>query len=332
VADAVASAAQRAPRARLALALFGRLAFFAAAVTGAVFILQALLWSAPGDPIDMLPLFGQDLEELRPVLQAEWGLDDPPHQRIWIFISSALQGDLGESLVIHKGAPVWDLTGAAWGRSLRVLLPALAISLSAALALAWLTAGRRSFFIRPAIQITSILPIFLFVCFLVLWDEYTWSMISERQVTRPEWFPLADKATPFRHWLAILVLGLGSNGLTEMHAALENSLVRIRDSGYVLAARARGAAVWPHILRNLLPELISLAASRVVMLIGGLVILEKIFNMNGAGALIWRACLQRDYPLALGLVLGAALIVSAARLAADTLRLLWDPRAKETRA
>ena len=329
MADAVAPAAHRTPRARLAFALSGRLGFFAVAVVGAVFILQTLLWSAPGDPIDMLPLFGQDLEDLRPVLQAEWGLDLPPHERLWAFITRALQGDLGESLVIRKGSPVWDLTWTAWGRSLRVLLPALAISLSGALGLAWLTAGRRSLFIRPAIQITSILPIFLFVCFLVLWDEYTWTMISERKVTRPEWFPLADKASPLRYWLAILVLGLGSNCLTEMHASLENSLVRIRDSGYVLAARARGAAAWPHVLRNLLPELVSLAASRVVMLIGGLVILEKIFNMNGAGALIWRACLQRDYPLALGLVLGAALIVSAARLAADTLRLVWDPRAKE---
>ncbi len=185
----------------------------------------------------MLPLFGADLEELRPVLEAEWGLNLPAHERLFLFISRALQGDLGESLVVRKGVPVWGLTWSAWSRSLHLLLPALMVSLSTALALAWFTAGRRSFILRPLIQVTSILPIFLFVCFLVLWDEYTWTLISERRIKRPEWFPLADKDTSLRTWLAILVLGLGSNCLTELHASIEDCLVRIRDSGYVLAAR-----------------------------------------------------------------------------------------------
>ena len=87
--------------------------------------------------------------------------------------------------------------------------------------------------------------------------------------------------------------------------------------------------MWPHVLRNLMPELVHLAASRIVLLIGGLVILERIFNLNGAGTLIWRACVERDYPLALGLVLGAAVLVCLARLLADIFRLIWDPRLKE---
>jgi peptide/nickel transport system permease protein len=326
VADAVAQAP---PYWRLGIALLARAAAFMAAVLGAVFFLQVLLWSAPGDPIDMLPIHGQDLEELRPELEKAWGLDLPAHERLLLFATRAMEGDLGESLVLRKGVPVMDLTLEAWGRSLKILMPALAVSVSLSLLLAWFTAGRRSYLVRPLIQVASILPIFLFVCFLVLWDEYTWSLIEQGRILRPEWFPLVDKESDLRTALAILVLGLGSNCLTEFHAATENSLVRIRDSGFVLAARARGASVWPHVLRNLMPELVHLAASRIVLLIGGLVILERIFNLNGAGTLIWRACVERDYPLALGLVLGAAVLVCLARLLADIFRLIWDPRLKE---
>ena len=72
-----------------------------------------------------------------------------------------------------------------------------------------------------------------------------------------------------------------------------------------------------------------MAASRVVMLAGGLVILERVFSLNGAGAMIWRACMERDYPLAIGLVLGAAILVGLSRLLSDVFRILWDPRVKE---
>ena len=168
----------------------------------------------------------------------------------------------------------------------------------------------------------------MFICLIIQWDDYVWSLIQQDKIDRPSWFPLLIQESPFRNAVAVAILAVGSNCLAEVHSTLENAILRVRDSGFVTAARARGERVWPHVLRNILPEIVHLGASRVVLMTGGLVILEHIFNMNGAGAKIWTSCVRRDYALALGLVLGAALLVCSCRLAADVFRLLWDPRAK----
>jgi len=72
--------------------------------------------------------------------------------------------------------------------------------------------------------------------------------------------------------------------------------------------------------------LATLAAGRVGFLVGGLVVVEKVLLLNGAGALMWDACLKRDYPLAMGLAIAAAAIVAVANLVADLVRFSVDPR------
>ncbi|RME21437.1 MAG: ABC transporter permease, partial [Deltaproteobacteria bacterium] len=61
-------------------------------------------------------------------------------------------------------------------------------------------------------------------------------------------------------------------------------------------------------------------------LVGGLIVIEKVLLLNGAGALLWDACLKRDHPLAMGLALAAAFAVAASRLGVDLGRILLDPR------
>ena len=101
---------------------------------------------------------------------------------------------------------------------------------------------------------------------------------------------------------------------------------RIQESPWLEAARTRGTPLYPHILGNLLAPLLVSLASQVAYLTGGLVIVEKVLLLNGAGALMWEAALQRDYPLSMGLALLAAVAVCGARLLADVARMMIDPR------
>ena len=78
MADPVRGVQLATPLQRLFIALTGRILAFAGAIVGTIFLLQFLLWSAPGDPIDMLPLYGSELERIRPELERLWGLDLPP--------------------------------------------------------------------------------------------------------------------------------------------------------------------------------------------------------------------------------------------------------------
>ena len=297
---------------------------FSATLIGAACLIQVLLAAAPGDPIDLLP----NAAELRPVLAAEWGLDQPLGTRIWLGVARLLRGDLGVSLSVRPGVPVAELVGAAALRSMQLLVPALLGAMGAALLLAWWTAGRRSA-VRQVVQLISVAPVFLLAYLSVMaFNEAAWHLMAAGRIARPGWFALPDQASLLRGALAATVLGLGSGSLAELHAACEDELVRLRSSDFVEAAVARGASTTPHLLWNLVGPLTHLASRRATFLVGGLVIVEKVLLLQGAGALFWDASLGRDYPLAAGLGLAAALVVCTVNLGGDALRLIIDPRAR----
>lgn len=310
---------------RLLRAGLGRAGWFIATLVGAAVLIQVLLHLAPGDPVDLVP----NGEEIRAELEAEWGLDQPLPARLGRSLGRAAVGDLGQSLTVQPGRPVAELVWTAGKRSLGLLLPALVLGLGLGLAAAWRTAGRPSLG-RHVLVIASVPPAFLAAHLLVLGiNEATFSLIQEGTIQRPDWFALPDQASALRTGLAIAVLAVASSSLSELHSAFENAIVRIRDSGYVEAARARGARTWPHVISNLVPAITGTASSRVAFLLGGLVIVEKVLMLNGAGALTWEACLRRDYPLALGLTLAAAAAVASTRLLADLVRIWLDPQSRD---
>ncbi len=299
-----------------------RAAWFAATLLGAVFFVQFLLWAAPGDPVDLVP----NGEEIRPLLEAEWGLDRPLPVRFLASVGRALHGDLGSSLTVRPGAPVAELVARAAGASAHLLLPALLVTVLAGTALAWFTAGRGAW-ARRVVQAVSVAPVFLLAYLLIVGiNETTFALIEAGRIARPGWFALPDQPSALRTALGILVLAVGSGSLGEVHAGIEDELVRIRDAPFVEAVIARGGRPGWHVLVNLLPPLAALAANRVAFLMGGLVVIEKVLMLNGGGALLWEACLRRDYPLATGLVLAMALVVAAARLLGDLARIAIDPR------
>ncbi len=308
------------------LALLGalgrRVGAFVLTLLGAALLAQVLLWSAPGDAADLLA--GDP--ELRAALVLDMGLDRPPHEAWWAFVTHAVQGDLGRSLTYRPGMSVSELVRPAALRSLLLVVGALVVSLSLGAGLAYLTAGRRSPG-RRLLQALSIAPVFLMAWMVVVGlNEWAFELIQSGAIERPSWFALPDQDSLLKWALAVTVLAVGSSAVTEVHSACEDELKHIRVSGYVDAARARGARLWPHVLWNLVPPLTIIASSRAAFFVGGLVVVEKVLHLNGVGAMLWQACRLRDVPLALGITFVAAAVVCGARLLADVIRVTVDPR------
>lgn len=173
----------------------------------------------------------------------------------------------------------------------------------------------------------SVAPIFLVAHLLVSGiNEATFAAIGAGWIDRPSWFALPDQPSAMRSALAIAVLAVASGGLTELHLELEGAIDRVRGSGFVDATRARGLPVWPHVGRNLVAPVATAVAGRVAFFVGGLVILERVLLLNGAGAALWQAALLRDHPVAVGVAVLAAAVVAGARLLADLVRIAIDPR------
>ncbi|MBX2796146.1 MAG: ABC transporter permease [Myxococcales bacterium] len=298
---------------------------------GAIALLLALLVTAPGDPIDLIP----NGEELREQLEADWGLDRPVPARFALYLKRMATLDLGTSIAYRPGQPVVEvIRGPALGTMARVL-GALTLAMVWGTALAWASSGaldrRLSATARRAVQAMSILPVFLIAHGTVtMLNEATYSMMEAGTIDRPSWFALPDEPSTLRSTLAIVALAVGSGALMEVHAQIEEAIRRIRSSPYVEAARARGAPIWPHIVRNLVPPFAATFAERAAFIAGSVVIIEKVLLLNGLGSVLWESALQRDYDLALAIALIAAAFVSAVALSADVVRLVADPRLRAT--
>lgn len=299
-----------------------RLGAFVATLLGVLVLVEGLLALAPGDAIDLLP----NGDQVRPVLESEWGLNLPFYQRIWVQVGRILHGDLGTSLSYRPGAAVVQLVTAAGLQSLELLIPAVLLAVATGLGLAVFTAHRSGRW-GAAVRVFSVVPAFLAAFFLVNGiNAVTWAAIQRGWINRPEWFALPEGEGVVRWGLAVVILAYASGTLTEVHGACEGELRALLTSPFVLAERARGGEVVPVLARNLLPALASVLAGRTAALVGGLVVIEKLLLVNGAGAMLWEACKRRDFPVAVGVALGAAAVVCGVRLGTDLLRVGVDPR------
>ena len=299
------------------------LASFGATLAGALFFVSALLYFSPGTAADVI---AQDAA-LREALIEEWGLNDSLFQQYGAYISRAFTGDFGVSLTYRPGTPVAEIMASKAAETLTLVLTALFLSLLVGTAMAFWSAGRTRTLSRASLRLLSVPPVFLIAYLsMILLDSWAYSATVEAGEPPPGWFPLLMEDSSLKFWLAVGALALGSSALTEIHGAAEREIRRIRSSGYVDAARARGAPIWPHTLSTLLPALTTLVSSRAAFFLGGAIIVEKVFGLHGLGDVLWEACRKRDFPLVLGITLLSAAFVCGARLLADWLRMAMDPR------
>lgn len=311
--------------AAVAVAVATRVLGALSVVLGVATLLHALLWLAPGDPVALLP----NADAVREELTRQWGLDQPPLMRVWRGVSRALVGDLGSSFVVRPGAPVTELIAAPWARSAWLVGAALAYSSF----IGGLVGGARANgwrFPRAPLAAVAAVPTFVAVHLAInALNELAFTGINAGWWSRPAWFALPDADSAVRTLLAIVVLGTASGALAEIVTEVENAARRALRRGHVDAARVRGEPLLPHLVRALAAPLSRLAASRLVLLIGELVILERVLLYPGLGNLLWDACLLRDYDLAVGIVLVSGVTVAAASLAADLVAVWADPRERQ---
>jgi peptide/nickel transport system permease protein len=127
---------------------------------------------------------------------------------------------------------------------------------------------------------------------------------------------------------AAVVLGSASMG-NEMRIG-RTAMLEVRNEKYIDFAKAKGvsdrALVWKHIFRNALIPLVPIITSEAFLLIGGSVLVETVFGINGVGWLFYQAAIQGDLPLVGTLMYIFILITVGINLAQDMLYTIIDPR------
>ena len=266
---------------------------------------------------------GQRLANCR----AELGLDRPAWSRYGQWVGGVLRGDLGVST--HGAQPIACIVGARLQNSLLLGGCALALGLPLAFGLGIAAALQRDRWLDVTVSSGAIaamtIPEFVSATVLILvfsawlgWLPGIVTVSADAPWTR--FFP--------EILLPVVVLAMVMTA--HILRTVRSSMIEVLDSEFVRMATLKGVPHAPRVLRHVLPNAllpaINVVALTIAWLLGGVVVIETVFNYPGLGRLTVTAISERD----LAVVQTVALIVSALyvaiNLAADLLTLLANPR------
>lgn len=273
-----------------------------------------------GDPVRlMLPQQAtqEDVERVRDAL----GLNRPLEAQYLSFVGGVLQGDFGDS--IRQNRPALDMIVERLPATLELAVISFVVGFTLALALAVLgeisgSRRLRNFMLWVATARQAIPP-YLFGILLVLIFAVHLGLVPA--LGRSDWTSYLLPVATISTFEIALYLRL-----------INSSFDQMRSSDWVRTARAKGVSrariVFRHMLPNALLPVVTIAGINLGVLIGGLVVLEMVFNWPGMGRLIVQGVTTRDYPLVQAGVLVIAFIFVLINLFVDLLYAVLDPRVR----
>lgn len=294
-------------------------------------VVSAIIFAAtevlPGDVATAI--LGREASPSRlAALREQLGLDRPALERYVDWLGNALRGDFGVSLA-RADSDVGGLIAERMRNTVLLSLAAALVGLPLALGLgivAGLWRDRLPDTLISTIALIGMsLPEFVIGSLLILTFGVMWALLPAVTVVPPD-APLTELLPNLILPAATLVIVM----VAYILRMVRSSLIDVLASDYVQMATLKGLprtrVVWRHALPNALLPTINAIALTVAWLIGGVVVVETVFNFPGVGRLMVSAVEDRDLPVvqALGL-LGAALYIGI-NLAADLLTLWLSPR------
>ena len=308
---------------RLLLALF-----VLALVSFIVFIMVELL---PGDAATAYlgrEATPEGLERLRVTL----GLDRPAPQRFLTWAGGLLRGDLGVSLA--RGEPINMFLWMRLRNSLVLGLTAALVGFPLAIGLgiiAGLTRDRLPDLLISTLSLIGMsLPEFVTATLLIYLFSIQWRLFPAITLVNPD-APLTELLPNIVLPILTLIILLTAYILR----VVRTSIIEVMRSDYIRVARMKGLTrfwvVVRHALPNALLPTLTIAALTIAWLIGGLFVIESVFNYPGIGTLLLNAIHDRDLPLVQSIAMVMAVIYVIANLGADLLTLVLNPRLRSPR-
>src|SRR5499426_509480 len=293
----------------------------------AIFLLMHVV---PGD-IALLILGGDQGGELNQQelvkLRAQLGLDRPLSVQFLSWLWEVVHLNFGTSL--WTGAPITEEIMIRLPLSLEVAIAATIISTIIAIPLGTLAAIRQDTWVDYVVRVVSIgglaIPNFwtgiLVILFLVIYFQWSPPLVYVSIWTDPwEYF----------NQLFWPIITVGYRNAAVATRLTRSAVLEIMREDYIRTAWAKGLrefiVVKKHTLKNAMLPVITIIGAELAFLMGGLVVTETVFTLNGLGRFIVDAILRRDIPVVQTMVLLTAFIIVFINLIVDLLYAWLDPR------
>lgn len=330
----------------IAAGIINRLVMAALTLVGVAVIVFCLLRVVPGDPIAMMISPSATPEDIA-ALRAQYGLDLSLPQQFSIWFMDMLKGDFGTS--ISQRRDVMELIGERLPATLELAFAALAFGVLSGGIIATLGTLARGTLLDPAFDFINGLflavPDFVWALALVLlfgvvWPIFPLSGRFDPAVTTDfrTNFYLIESFVTFKlmafgdvvSHLAMPMLALGLPFAAIIVRTLKEALAEAVVQDYVLLARLKGMSplrlVLQEALRNAVGPTLTLTGVQFTFMIGGTVIVERIFSYPGLGNMAIDAVINRDLPLIQGIVLTFGAIFIVVNILVDLIAAWLNPR------
>ena len=299
--------------------LAARLAVFVCVLLTVSVVSFALL-RATGDPAVAMAGEGATAQDVA-LVRRQYGLDQPLPVQYLAWAGKAVRGDLGTSKFLQQ--PVFAIVVSRLPATMTLGGVALALAVAVAIPLGVLAALARGTVLDQAALAFALMgqaiPTFWFA--LILMAVFG---------AKLRLLPISGDAT-WRHFV-LPAAALSFYAIPSLMRLTRSGMLDVLSSDYVRTARAKGLApaviLFKHALRNAILPVISLSAVQLGYLLGGSVVIENIFAINGLGNLSWQSIKRADFEVmqAVVLILGSLFVVLT--FLADLLNAFLDPRVR----
>ncbi|KWV31644.1 MULTISPECIES: ABC transporter permease [Micromonospora] len=287
---------------------------------GTTFMIYALVWAVPGDPFA-----GKCGERKCPqayvdFMTEKYSLDENVFVQYAIYMQNLLKGDFGQT---YSGQSINDIIATAYPNTMKLALVALVIEAVIGLTAGVLTGLRRNGFLDNLVLVSTLfliaLPVFV-VGFVLQWlFGVQWGLVK----------PTVSSEMLLSE-LIIPGFVLGSASTAYIARVARTSIAENRRADYVRTAIAKGLpmrrVVGVHLLRNSLIPVVTLLGTDLGALMGGAIVTEGIFGINGIGRQVYRSIVTKESATVVSIVVVLVLVYLLMNLLVDLLYAALDPR------
>lgn len=289
-------------------------------------VVFSILHIAPGDPAGVIA-GDQATEEQVQAIRTKLRLDLPFHEQFTLWLTNALQGDLGISIFSNRPVAALVLQRIEPTIALAVLTTIIAITLAVPIGV--LAAWRAGTAVDRGVMGFAVLG-FSFPVFVIGYVLIYIFAIKLRLLPIQGYRPLADGFWPFLRHLILPSLALGLSFMALIARITRTSVLEVLSQDHIRTARAKGLPsrqlLFAHALPNAAVPIVTIIGVGVALLLGGVVVTESVFAIPGVGRLVVDAILQRDYPVIQGVLLIFSATYVIVNLIIDLLYVAIDPR------
>ncbi|MFJ7935276.1 nickel ABC transporter permease [Sporosarcina sp. NPDC096371] len=294
---------------------------------GISFLVFSSMHIAPGDPAAMIAGPTATESELT-AIRANLGLDDPFLVQYGRYVKGAVQGDFGYSYQTKQ--PVSEAIAVRFPNTLKLAVASMIIAVIIGIAAGLISALRHNSWLDVSSTTFALagisIPNFWLGALLILVFAVNLQVL-----------PVGGLSSPFYTWqgikeLILPAITLGTGSAAMIARMTRSSMLEVIRADYVRTARAKGVkernVIWIHTLKNAMIPVITVIGLNFGFLLGGTIITEKVFAINGIGRLMIDAIAARDFPMVQGSVLLVATLFVVVNLIVDIVYTFIDPRIK----